>query len=116
MYPDLVIASNPETYDGTLDPPALANPVAIIEVLSPSTEARDRGDKFLWYQTIPSLREYIRVSQWTRRFEYFLRSDAGQWVYRGDLTNPSTWWLPRSSSASRLKRSTTRSGRRTSRQ
>jgi Uma2 family endonuclease len=87
-YPDLVIAWNPETYDDTLDPPALTNPVAILEVLSPSTEARDRGEKFLWYQTIPSLREYILVSQWPRRFEYFLRSDAGQWVYRGDLTNP----------------------------
>jgi len=87
-YPDLVIACNPETYDDALEPPALTNPVAILEVLSPSTEARDRGEKFLWYQTLPSLREYILVSQWPRRFEYFVRSDAGRWVYRGDLNNP----------------------------
>lgn len=87
-YPDLVIACDPEVFDDRLDPPALANPVTVLEVLSPSTEARDRGEKFLWYQTIPSLREYILVSQWPRRFEYFLRSEGGQWVYRGDLTNP----------------------------
>lgn len=86
-YPDLVISCNPEQYDETIEPPALTNPVTIIEVLSPSTEVRDRGEKFLWYQTVPSLREYILVSQWPRRFEYFLRNDAGQWLYHADLSD-----------------------------
>lgn len=87
-YPDVVIACNPEQYDSTLDPPALTNPVAILEVLSPSTEVRDRGEKFLWYQTIPSLREYVLISQWPRRFEYFRRNEDGEWIYHADALDP----------------------------
>ena len=41
----------------------LVNPVLIIEVLSPSTEAYDRGDKFTYYKSIPSFREYLLIAQ-----------------------------------------------------
>lgn len=87
-YPDVVVACDPEQYDEAHDPPSLLNPVAILEVLSPPTEARDRGEKFLWYQAIPSLREYVLISQWPRRIEYFLRGDDGAWAYHADAIDP----------------------------
>jgi Uma2 family endonuclease len=50
-------------------------PCLIIEVLSESTEAKDRGVKFANYQTIQSLQEYVLISQWEQRVEVFRRSD-----------------------------------------
>ncbi|HET7461100.1 MAG TPA: Uma2 family endonuclease [Longimicrobium sp.] len=58
----------------------LLNPVVIFEVLSPSTEAYDRGEKFEHYALLPSLREYILVSQDHVRIEKFLRQGE-QWVF-----------------------------------
>ncbi len=48
---------------------AITNEVVIVEVLSPSTEARDRGEKFEAYKQLPSLKEYVLVSQSERRIE-----------------------------------------------
>jgi Uma2 family endonuclease len=59
----------------------LVNPVLIIEVLSASTEAYDRGEKFLSYQTIPSLQEYVLITQAPRRFEIFRKQGDGSWRY-----------------------------------
>jgi Uma2 family endonuclease len=50
-------------------------PCLIIEVLSESTEAKDRGVKFANYQTIQSLQEYVLISQWEQRVEVFRRND-----------------------------------------
>jgi Uma2 family endonuclease len=50
-------------------------PCLIIEVLSESTEAKDRGVKFANYQTIQSLQEYVLISQWEQRVEVFRRSE-----------------------------------------
>ena len=58
--------------DGTLD--TLTNPVLIVEVLSRTTEAYDRGEKFLHYRTIESLREYVLVAQDRVLVERFVRS------------------------------------------
>ena len=55
----------------------LLNPSVIVEVLSPSTESYDRGEKFDQYQLIPSLREYLLVSQDRVRVQRFVRDDAG---------------------------------------
>ena len=52
--------------------------VVVIEILSPSTESHDRGEKFLDYQAIPSLREYVLMSQSPRRFENY--RSAGRWL------------------------------------
>ena len=63
---------------------AVTNPTVIVEVLSDSTEGEDRGDKWAHYQRIPSLREYVLVSQKAARVEVFSR-DATQpelWHYR----------------------------------
>ncbi len=56
---------------------AITNPIVIVEVLSPSTEVRDRGEKFEVYKQISSLREYVLVSQHEHRIEVRRREDRG---------------------------------------
>jgi Uma2 family endonuclease len=72
-YPDVVaVCGEPRFMDGTLD--TLMNPALIVEVLSPTTEAYDRGDKFLHYRTIESLQEYVLVAQDRVLVERFVRN------------------------------------------
>jgi len=78
-YPDIVI------YCGKLefaveDQDTICNPVAIIEVLSPSTEKYNRGMKFRNYQLIPSFKEYILVDQDEAVCERFIRQEDGSWA------------------------------------
>ncbi|MDE0400135.1 MAG: Uma2 family endonuclease [Candidatus Poribacteria bacterium] len=62
FYPDVVVVcDNPRFEDSTFD--TLLNPIVLVEVLSPSTQSYDRGEKFKHYQQLASLREYILVSQ-----------------------------------------------------
>jgi Uma2 family endonuclease len=78
-YPDLVVACDePRFEDQELD--TLLNPTLIIEVLSPSSEAYDRGKKFEHYQALSSLAEYVLVSQDEPRVEQFLRQDGNRWL------------------------------------
>jgi Uma2 family endonuclease len=58
-----------------------ATPQLVVEVLSPSTESEDRGPKWPHYQQIPSLREYVLVSQETPRVERYQRQPDGSWQY-----------------------------------
>lgn len=75
-YPDVVaLCGTPEIEDG--HPDTLLNPAVIVEVLSSSTEAYDRGEKFAQYRAIPSLREYVLVAQGRVRVEHFARHDLG---------------------------------------
>jgi Uma2 family endonuclease len=80
-YPDLVIVcGEPLFHDAHRD--VLLNPKVILEVLSPSTEAFDRGGKFLRYQTWnPTLTDYVLVSQEAALIEHFIRRDEGSWLY-----------------------------------
>ncbi len=78
-YPDIVIVCGPATYD-LLDRDTLTSPVAIIEVLSPSTERYDRGAKFRNYQQIPSMTEYILVAQDEPVCERYVRQSDGSWA------------------------------------
>ena len=55
-------------------------PSLIVEVLSESTESRDRGDKFADYRELSTLQEYVLISQSRRRVECFRRNAEGQWV------------------------------------
>lgn len=59
----------------------LLNPRVIIEVLSPSTEGYDRGDKWAYYQQIPSLTDYLLVSQQRVQIEHFALERDGSWRY-----------------------------------
>lgn len=60
---------------------AVTNPTLLVEVLSPSTETFDRGDKFADYQRLASLRHYLLVSTRARRVEHYRRNDDGTWTY-----------------------------------
>lgn len=77
-YPDILIVRGEPTYD-PLDRDTITNPIAIIEVLSPSTESYDRGAKFRQYQLLDSLREYVLVSQSEPVIERFVRQADGTW-------------------------------------
>ncbi|MDQ3032478.1 MAG: Uma2 family endonuclease [Myxococcota bacterium] len=78
-YPDLsVVCGSVER--AADDPDAATNPIVIAEILSESTEAEDRGSKWLHYQRIPSLRHYVLVSQRERRVEVYTR-DGTTWRY-----------------------------------
>lgn len=78
-YPDLAVVCGP-LRRAVHDDDAVTNPVVIVEVLSESTESSDRGDEWAHYQRIPSLREYVLVSQHEQRVEVFRRADDG-WTY-----------------------------------
>lgn len=78
-YPDLVAyCGESELLDSRRD--VLLNPGLIVEVLSASTEAYDRGDKFALYRRIPSLREYLLVSQDRVRVERYRRGENDRWT------------------------------------
>lgn len=80
-YPDLsVICGHRES--AADDPDAITNPIVLVEVLSPSTEASDRGDKFAHYRRLGSLREYVLVSQSTPRVEVFRHAADLSWTLR----------------------------------
>jgi Uma2 family endonuclease len=79
-YPDVSVVCGPPQRDPQ-DADAIANPTVLVEVLSPSTAAWDRGEKWWHYKQIPSLREYVLVSSDRERIEVFRRSDADAWIW-----------------------------------
>ena len=79
-YPDIVVVcGEPQVLDSSVD--TLLNPTVIIEVLSPSTEAYDRGKKFELYTALKSLAEYVMISSMRVRVERFTRLGDGTWNY-----------------------------------
>ena len=88
-YPDVsVVAEEPQLDDDCGD--MLENPLLLIEVLSPSTEAYDRGAKFDRYREIETLKTYVLVSQETRQVEVFSRGVDGGWtslIFRTGVVN-----------------------------
>jgi len=80
VYPDVTLVCGPPVLEGEAD--VLLNPNLIAEVLSPSTEAFDRGDKFVGYRSLASIREVVLVSQDARRVECYTRQLDDSWVLR----------------------------------
>ncbi len=79
-YPDvLVVCGSPKLIAGRNDTLTAAR--VIIEVLSPSTESYDRGEKFRHYKGLPSLQEYILVPQDTRAVESHTRQGPEAWLW-----------------------------------
>jgi len=76
-YPDLFVTCHD---DDKLTKQYKSYPCLIIEVLSESTEAKDRGKKFAHYQKIETLQEYVLVSQWEQRIEVFRRTNSKLWL------------------------------------
>ena len=79
-YPDIVAVCGEENYEDETED-TLLNPSLIIEILSKSTEAYDRGGKFEYYQTIESFQEYILIAQEPFRVEQYVRKDKNIWTY-----------------------------------
>jgi len=81
VYSDaVVVCGGVRSEPGTSD--VLANPGVVVEVLSPSTESYDRGQKWAAYQGLPSLSDYLLISQSGVRVEHFRRQEGGIWSYR----------------------------------
>jgi Uma2 family endonuclease len=79
-YPDAsVVCGRPRFEDKELD--VLLNPTVIVEILSKSTEAYDRGEKFAQYRTLDTLTDYLLLSQDKQRIEHFTRQADGGWLF-----------------------------------
>ncbi len=76
-YPDLSALCGEPRFNDSIRPGSLLNPQVIFEVLSPSTEAFDRGDKFARYRKLPSLTDYVLVASESMRVEHFVRQENG---------------------------------------
>jgi Uma2 family endonuclease len=94
FYPDVtVVCGELQFHDERRD--IILNPLLIVEVLSKSTEAFDRGAKFQAYQMLESLKEYVLVAQERPVVEQFVRQADGKWTYtsvaglEGSLSLPS---------------------------
>ncbi len=77
-YPDVMVTCHPADL---LAERTITAPVLLIEVLSKSTETRDRSWKFNQYKQIPSLRHYLLVSQYTCLVEWYRREESGVWSF-----------------------------------
>lgn len=78
-YPDVnVVYGEPRFLDGTFD--TLTNPTVLVEILSESTEAYDRGAKFGMYRSLESLAEYVLISSLRVSAELFTRQPDGLWL------------------------------------
>ncbi len=93
-YPDLaIVCGEPPYHDERRD--VLINPTVIFEVLSPSTENYDRGEKFTRYSThIGTLKNYVLLSQHEPRIETFTRQAEGSWTSSVAHGLPASVYLP----------------------
>lgn len=78
-YPDVMVISGDPIYQGKGNT-TITNPMLIMEVLSQSTQDYDRGTKFNYYRSIPELREYILIDQYSLKIEQFSKNNQGQWM------------------------------------
>lgn len=89
-YPDLMVTCDAKDKETSS---YKRFPKLIIEVLSKSTEAFDRGDKFNDYQTLDSLEEYILVNTNLKRIEIYRRNDSNLWVLQNYTPNDQTFTI-----------------------
>jgi Uma2 family endonuclease len=89
-YPDVVVSCDHRDQE---TPISLRFPRLIVEILSDSTEAFDRGDKFQDYQTIESLQEYVLISSKRHLVQCFRRNEEGLWVLESYTEDPGTFQL-----------------------
>ncbi len=79
-YPDVMVIQGKPVYTGT-NTTTVMNPLLIVEVLSKSTKNYDQGDKFLYYRSIPELREYILIDQSQYHVMQYVKTADGQWLF-----------------------------------
>ena len=79
-YPDVMVVARPiELQSGRND--TITNPVLIAEVLSKSTKAYDRDDKFAAYRSIPSFKEYLLIDQYRLQVQQYSKTDGNKWIF-----------------------------------
>ena len=93
-YPDLTVVCGERGREimGGLE--LLVNPQMIIEVISPSTEAFDRGDKFTYYKSIPSLTEYMLIATTHPFVTHFIKQSETEWINRDKIGMDTVLPLP----------------------
>ncbi|WP_333411828.1 Uma2 family endonuclease [Microcoleus sp. T2B6] len=77
-YPDVIVSCDPEDINSRN---FIQNPKIIVEVLSPSTSAKDRDEKFTCYLKIPTLQEYILIDSQKIFVERYCRGEGRMWLY-----------------------------------
>lgn len=90
VYPDLFVTCDRADLRSDM---VFRSPILVVEVLSPSTAAYDKGRKFALYRTLPSLREFVLIDPDTRAVETFRRNTSGEWVLH-DFTGSDALLLP----------------------
>lgn len=78
FYPDVIVSCDPQDLNSRK---FIQHPKLIVEVLSPSTEAKDRSDKFTHYRTIPSLQEYLLIDSEKIAVDCYRRGEGKMWLY-----------------------------------
>ncbi len=78
-YPDVSVACGDITFEKVSGIDTLTNPIVIFEVLSPHTEAADRGQKLQAYRAIETLQEYVLVSQVRPHITHYVKQDNTEW-------------------------------------
>ncbi|MGH9823970.1 MAG: Uma2 family endonuclease, partial [Blastocatellia bacterium] len=81
-YPDVSVVCGEPRVENIRGVDASLNPILIVEVISPTTESRDRGDKFAAYQQIASFQSYLLVAQNARLVSLYVRHPDGTWPSR----------------------------------
>src|SRR5215472_8282692 len=80
-YPDVTVACGELRFENIRGVDALVNPILIVEVLSPTTEARDRNEKFTAYKGIGTFKEYLLVAQDAVRITHWVLRTDSQWTH-----------------------------------
>ncbi|QYX31113.1 Uma2 family endonuclease [Sphaerospermopsis torques-reginae] len=78
-YPDVMVIEGEPIYYST-NTTIVTNPLLIAEVLSKSTKDYDRGDKFLYYRSIPEFKEYILIDQYKYYVMQYVKNNENQWI------------------------------------
>jgi Uma2 family endonuclease len=93
-YPDLSALCGEPRFEliGGLE--VLTNPTLIVEILSPTTEAFDRGDKFTYYKSVPSFSEYLLIAQHRPHVGQYIKQSAEVWSYRECNEISATLYVP----------------------
>ena len=94
LYPDLTVVCGEPRFADREHLDTLLNPTAIFEILSESTEFKDRGIKWRLYQQIESLEHYVIVSQDTARVEIYSRHNDADWLVHTELGLDGDFSLP----------------------
>jgi Uma2 family endonuclease len=85
-YPDVMVVARPiELQSGRND--TITNPLLIFEVLSKSTKAYDRDEKFAAYRSIPSFCEYLLIDQYRFQVEQYAKTEENKWIF-SEYQNP----------------------------